>query len=88
MSESASIRREIALLEAQVKELLERITVLQQSLRSETPERVTLSFEASHPTPTSGLAPDIARPPPTSAWFDPSHAHSAAGRYTFVNKNR
>ncbi len=74
------------MLEAQVKELLERITVLQQSLRSETPERVTQSFEASHPTPATGSAPDP-RPitPAPGPWFDPKHStHISAGRYAFV----
>jgi len=74
------------MLEAQVKELLERITVLQQTLRSEPPERVTQSFETSHPTPATGLAPEPTRiTPAPGPWFDPTHStHISAGRYAYV----
>jgi hypothetical protein len=97
MSESVQIRREIALLESQVKECLERITVLQQTLRSEPPERITAAFEAAHPTPASGTAPEKpAAPADESAceggWYEPFGARfrhesppSAAGRYEFVD---
>ena len=94
MSHTVKIRREIALLESQVKELLERINVLQQTLRSEPPERITVAFEAAHPTPASGTVAGEpgethATSPPAGegGWFEPFGARfrrdspSNAGRY-------